>query len=76
MPSLNSRSVDLSSNYAQVQPGAAAQPASSIPTPAPHYIGRSPMMTSSLPSIASTHDAALRQFYGGRNLPVRRVSQF
>jgi len=45
-----------------------------MPTPHPPYIGRHPRMISSLPSIFSTPDAALRQFYGRSTIPTGRVA--
>jgi hypothetical protein len=74
MPSLISRSVDVSDRWARAQNGApASQMIPHFPTPPPNYVSRSPFLQSSIPSIASTQDGALRQFYGGRHLPMRRV---
>lgn len=73
MPSLNSRSVDLSATHMPIA-SAPAAPVTTMPTPLPPYMGRHPRMISSLPGVFSTQDGALRQFYG-RNLPARRVAQ-
>ena len=77
MPSLSSRTVEMPANWTREPQGARAnpQPVQSFPNPAPVYIQRTPFLASSIPAIAATQDAALRQFYGGRILPARRVSQ-
>lgn len=45
----------------------------SIPTPLPVHLRRSPVMIASLPSIYTTLDGGVRQFYG-RSFPTRRVA--
>ena len=75
MPSLSSRSINLSNTHVRVTPepvGIGQQP---LPTPLPIGVLRSPLMLTSMPAIAATSEAAMRQFYGGRGLPMRRVSQ-
>jgi hypothetical protein len=75
MPSLSSRTVSMP-DWMRAQQRAPDQPITTHhPTPAPVYLGRSPVMISSMPGIAATQDGAMRQFYGGRVLPSRRVSQ-
>jgi hypothetical protein len=75
MPSLRNRAVDAP-DWMRARERAPSQPIlQHFPTPPPIYIARSPVLISSLPGIASTQDAALRQFYGGRILPTRRVTQ-
>jgi hypothetical protein len=44
-----------------------------LPPEAPVAIRRSPVMISSLPPISTSVDGVLRQFYGGRNVPTRRL---
>lgn len=85
MPSLRSRSVDVSAGYVRSSPqpigiSAGPQPITSpgtgihgIPTPPPIHVTRSPWMVSSVPSLGQSGDGTVRQFYSGRNLPVRRV---
>ena len=72
MPSIESRSADISGTYAKTQPGPPVNGAPAMPTPHPPYVGRHPRMISSLPAVFATQDAALRQFYG-QNIPGRRV---
>jgi hypothetical protein len=73
MPSLSSRSVNLPSHI-KVPPQPVGVRAE-IPTPPPTYVGRHPFMLSSLPGIATTDDSAMRQFFGGRIAPMRRVAR-
>jgi hypothetical protein len=44
-----------------------------MPPELPIAIRRSPVMISSLPPISTSVDGVLRQFYGGRNVPTRRL---
>jgi hypothetical protein len=44
-----------------------------LPPEPPVVIRRSPVMISSLPSIATNVDGIARQFYGGPNVPTRRL---
>lgn len=46
------------------------------PSPSPQppiAIRRSPVMLSSLPPISTDVDGVIRQFYGGPNVPTRRL---
>lgn len=76
MPSISTRSTNLASTRVRATPNpvGVGVPAP-MPTPQPPYVGRGPTMISSLPTIGSAEDAALRQFYGGRNLPLRRLTR-
>lgn len=76
MPSVASRATSLANHYSK----APAQPGNvpfspGMPTPLSPWLGRGAMMISSLPSPGTSYDSALRQFYGGRNLPARRVGK-
>lgn len=78
MPSLSSRQIDVSSSHVRARGGPIEAPISpapiAMPTPQPPYLGRHPRMISSMPGVYATADAAIRQFYGGRNVPARRVA--
>lgn len=83
MPSLTSRTVDLSSGYVRATPihAPGGQPIAGpigrvppMPTPPPFHVVRSPLMLSSVPMIAQSGDGPVRQFYSGRALPVRRIA--
>lgn len=39
----------------------------------PVWLRQSPVMISSLPSISTSVDGLIRQFYGGPNVPTRRL---
>jgi hypothetical protein len=78
MPSLKNSLVELDpARYQRIDPRApVAQPAPFVPMPAPEPplgIRRSPVMISSLPAISTSVDGVLRQFYGGPNVPTRRL---
>jgi hypothetical protein len=74
MPSMRASLVDLSPDrYHRIEP---AEPTIAKPIPAPELpivIRRSPVMISSLPSIATDVDGIARQFYGGPHVPTRRL---
>lgn len=77
MPSISTRTTPITSTHVRATPnpvGVGAAPAH-MPTPQPPYLGRNPVMLSSLPTIGTAEDASLRQFYGGRNLPMRRLTR-
>ena len=79
MPSLRNSLVDLDAKrYQRIDPARAPveHPAPFIPMPAPQppvAIRRSPVLISSLPIISTSVDGVLRQFYGGPNVPTRRL---
>jgi hypothetical protein len=55
-----------------VHPTGGPEPVQHGPVQPPHLI-RSPVMISSLPGMATSTDGLTRQFYGGKNLPIRRL---
>jgi hypothetical protein len=64
--------VELGEGYREVKADAAVRlPVAQAP-PQPSYLSQSPVMISSLPSIATAGDGITRQFYG-TNLPKRRL---
>lgn len=78
MPSLRNSLIDLDpARYERVTPAPRA------PQPPPRFqpiapeppigIRRSPVMLSSLPLISTNVDGVIRQFYGGANVPTRRL---
>lgn len=74
MPSLRESAIELSPSRYRRLP---SEPAPFQPNPAPALpigVQRATVMISSLPPIATDVDGVLRQFYGGRNLPFRRLS--
>lgn len=73
MPSFKASLVDLAPDrYRRIDP--AQSTAAAIPAPElPIAIRRSPVMISSLPSIATDVDGVARQFYGGPHVPTRRL---
>lgn len=82
MPSMNASRITLGKVYAPVQrPVAPIRPVSTgggtpqpVRAPAPPYhLQQSTIMISSLPSISTDVDGIIRQFYGGRPLPMRRL---
>jgi hypothetical protein len=76
MPSLRASRIELPPDRYRridpVTPEGGFRP--SLPPEHPIAIRRSPVMISSLPSIATDVDGATRQFYGGANVPTRRLS--
>lgn len=80
MPSLRNSLVQLK-GYSPIKVGTPierAQPVTLRPQPVsspalPPTLARSSVMISSLPSISTNVDGILRQFYGGRSLPMRRL---
>ena len=48
-------------------------PATPPTPPMPDANGRSPVMLASLPGIGSGPDAIMRQFNGGRTVPMTRI---
>jgi hypothetical protein len=74
MPSLKNSLVSLSGGYSPVKPTTPIAPAQpvSAPTQANNFV-RNTLMISSLPSISTNVDGIVRQFYGGRPLPTRRL---
>jgi len=76
MPSLRVSRVELDpSRYRRISP--TPDPVGFRPNPAPEppiAIRRSPVMISSLPAIATDRDGLARQFYGGPNVPTRRLT--
>jgi hypothetical protein len=76
MPTLSSSRLELNPNhYRRVTPepvGGVRFTSNPAPEP-PIAIRRSPVMISSLPSIATGADGTARQFYGGANVPTRRL---
>ena len=76
MPSISTRTTKISSTHVRATPNPVGVGAPALmPTPQPPYVGRNPTMISSLPTIGTAEDASLRQFYGGRNLPFRRLTR-
>ena len=78
MPSLKNSLVELNAKSDQrIDPrGPVARPEPFLPMPAPEpplAIRRSPALISSLPAISTSTDGLLRQFYGGQNVPTRRL---
>ena len=60
--------------YQRIEPATGVAPFQPYPAPEPvSGIRRSPVIISSLPIISTNVDGILRQFYGGRNLPIRRI---
>jgi len=78
MPRLSDTAIELPGFYRSPGASSAAPAPAPIhpPTPPviPHYLTISSTMISSLPSISSTLDGAVRQFYRARvSVPTRRV---
>lgn len=74
MPSLKNSLVSLGGGYSPIKVSSPIVPARPVSAPiAPVTIQRSPVMISSLPSISTNVDGIVRQFYGGRPLPTRRL---
>lgn len=73
MPSLKASAVELSDNYRSLAPEASVSPVPHPPIP-PAHATQSSVMISSMPSVSTSSDGITRQFYGGRNLPTRRIS--
>ena len=76
MPSLSNSLVELDAKRYQRLDPHAPPPAPFLPMPAPELplgIRRSPFMVSSLPAISTSVEGVLRQFYGGQNVPTRRL---
>jgi len=83
MPSLSDSRVTLDPRkYRPLQPAegrggamATPEPTPSVPpAPAwPPHLLQSTVMISSLPSISTSADGLVRQFYGGANVPTRRL---
>lgn len=72
MPSLKDSIVELDpKRYGRVPIHQPFNP--SLPPQLPIAIRRSPVMISSLPPISTNVDGVLRQFYGGQNVPTRRL---
>jgi hypothetical protein len=80
VPSLRNSLVKLDpKRYERIDPHApVAQPVEPFrPNPAPQppvAIRRSTVMISSLPIISTNVDGVMRQFYGGPNVPTRRLT--
>jgi hypothetical protein len=73
MPSLRDSAIQLDSDrYRAVSPSAQADIIQHAPAVSA-FLTKSPVMISSLPSIATSVDGIVRQFYGIRNLPQRRL---
>lgn len=79
MPSLRASAIELPSNrYRKIDPiQRGTDPTGfrpGLPPEPPIAVRRSSVMISSLPSIATDVDGIARQFYGGPNVPTRRLS--
>ena len=73
MPSLRASAITLDpSRYRPITPTAPPFQINPAPEP-PTVIRRSSVMISSMPSIATDVDGVSRQFYGGPNVPTRRL---
>lgn len=79
MPSLNSSQITLDpQRYKRHDPTDPIAPIQPVRDPVqspqpPPYLQRSTILISSLPSISTDVDGIVRQFYGGRPLPMRRL---
>jgi hypothetical protein len=74
MPSLSQSRVDLNPERYRPVRMPVHMPIQINPAPEPPIaIRRSPVMISSLPAIATGGDGFARQFYGGANVPTRRL---
>ena len=69
MPSLSASAVSRPESMTRVAPAAATAPTPPLPNPT----GRSTVMLAGLPGIGSGPDAILRQFQGGREVPMQRI---
>lgn len=73
MPGISTRSTNISSTHTRATPEPVGIKMPNMPTPIAYYLTRGSFLLSSLPTIGTSEDASLRQFYGGRNLPMRRL---
>lgn len=76
MPSLRASAIELDpKRYRQINPQpVGGEPFRPNPAPEPPLvIRRSPVLISSLPRISTDVDGVSRQFYGGPNVPTRRL---
>lgn len=74
MPSMKASRIELSPSRYRLRsdPQSLRVSAGNAPE-APMVARRSSILISSLPSIATDVDGVARQFYGGQNVPTRRL---
>jgi hypothetical protein len=73
MPSIRGSSRPNLKGWKPVQNQPSAEPEKTSAPTAPDPLARSPFMHASMPLIASTGDAFVRQFYTNANLPQQRI---
>lgn len=73
MPAASASAIHLRNRVRVSAPIRPVKTPVAMPTPVPYNLAQSTVMISSLPSIATDVDGITRQFYGGRQLPMRRL---